>query len=182
MGVSVSSWLTKLFCFQDDDSMPITRSTANAPNPTKTRCWGDEDGDATVAAVVVVGGGVIGLCTAYNLAKAVGSKQKLKITVLDARSSAFTAASQHNTGCLHYGFHDSFGKDITPLGKYSFELWQSIARSDIQFVADTGYRPQSFFPIIPGDGKDEKTLPNWVSSKEDWDVDWGTKGVVCATV
>ena len=83
---------------------------------------------------------------------------------------------------MHYDLHDSFGKDITPLGKYSFELWQSIARSDTQFVTDTGYRPHSFFPIIPGEGKDKKALPNWVASKEDWDVDWGTKGVICATM
>jgi glycine/D-amino acid oxidase-like deaminating enzyme len=154
---------------------------ANAPKPTETHCWGDESGDAT-AAVVVVGGGVIGLCTAYNLAKAVRSRQKLKITVLEVQPSTFTAASSHNTGCLHYDFHDSFGKDIIPLGKYSFELWQSIARSDTQFVTDTGYRSQSFFPIIPGESKDEKALPNWIASKESWDVDWGAKGVICATV
>jgi hypothetical protein len=102
--------------------------------------------------------------------------------VLEAQTSTFTAASSHNTGCLHYDFHDSFEKDITPLGKYSFELWQSIACSDTQFLTDTGYRPHSFFPIIPGEGKDENALPNWVVSKEDWDVGWGTKSVICATV
>jgi glycine/D-amino acid oxidase-like deaminating enzyme len=154
---------------------------ANAPKTPNAKCWGNEDSDAAIP-VIVVGGGVIGLCAAYNLAKALGSQQKLKITVLEAQPSTFTAASSHNTACLHYDFHDSFGKDITTLGKYSFELWQSIARSDAQFVTDAGYRPHSFFPIILGEGKDEKALPNWVASKEDWDVDWGTKGVICATV
>lgn len=124
---------------------------------------------------------MIGVYTAYNLAKALGSQQKLKITVLEAQPSTFTVASSHNTGCLHYDFHDSFGKDITPLGKYSFELWQSTARSDAQFVTVTGYRRRSFLPIIPGEGKGEKALPSWVASKENWDVDWGTKGVICAT-
>jgi glycine/D-amino acid oxidase-like deaminating enzyme len=181
--MSNSSWLSSAamnFCCQDDTPHPEPCSMTGYPDPTKSRWWDNEDSDVVV--IVVVGGGVIGLCAAYNLAKAAEPQQKLKIIVLEARPSAFTATSSHNTGCLHYDFHDSFGKDITPLGKHSFELWHSIACSDTQFMSDTGYQPQSFFPIIPGKGKGEKTLPNWVSSREDWDVDWGTKGVICATV
>jgi hypothetical protein len=77
---------------------------------------------------------------------------------------------------LHYDFHDSFGKDVTPLGKYSFELRQSIARSDTQFVADTGYRPQSFSPIISCKGKDEEVLPNWVASRKGLGCGLGNQG------
>ncbi|KAH8817162.1 FAD dependent oxidoreductase [Xylogone sp. PMI_703] len=141
-----------------------------------------DEGDDTI---IIAGAGVIGLCTAYNLAKesrnaAVDPRQS--IIVLEAQSSPFTAASSHNTGCLHYDFHDPFGKDIAALGKYSFKLWQAIARTDAQFVTDTGYRSQSFFPITPGTGKGLEALPNWVAAESDWDVEWGSKGTVCATI
>jgi glycine/D-amino acid oxidase-like deaminating enzyme len=182
--MSLFSWLCSTaspFFWRNNPSLAVSPAVTNAANPIKSQHRSGEDNDA----VVIVGGGIIGLCTAYNLAKethkaTTGSKRK--ITVLEARSSTFTAASSHNTGCLHYYFPELFGKDITPLGKYSFELWQSIAQSDAQFAADTGYRAQSFFPIILGSGKDEKALPNWVAAGEDWDVDWGSRGVVCATV
>ncbi|KAK3938169.1 hypothetical protein QBC46DRAFT_441324 [Diplogelasinospora grovesii] len=140
-----------------------------------------------VVDIVIVGGGVIGLCIAYNLAKerekAVTSV-RWNITVLEARDSVFAAASSHNTGCLHYDFHDSFGSNLIPLGRYSFEQWQSIAMNDAQFSSDTGCRPQSFFPITPGasGGDEEEDLPNWIKMEKDWVVDWGSKGPVNATV
>lgn len=132
--------------------------------------------------VIIVGGGIIGLSVAYQLAKQMQTQQETTITVLDVGPVTFGAASSHNTGCLHYDFHDSFGKDITDLGRYSFQLWEAIAHSDAQFVADSGYRPQSFFPIMPGDGQGTERLPNWVDTQQDWDVDWGSKGQVCATM
>ncbi|KAF7596262.1 Thioesterase super member 4 [Aspergillus hancockii] len=106
-------------------------------------------------------GGVIGLYTAYNLAceneKAITPVNQ-KMIVLETRPSVFAAASSHNTGCLQYYFPESFGEDLTPLGKYSFELWQSIAQNDWRFVRNIGYRSDSFLPPIPGSGRDEEAL------------------------
>jgi glycine/D-amino acid oxidase-like deaminating enzyme len=135
--------------------------------------------------VVIVGGGVIGLSAAYNLARknqAATTPLRQKIIVLESRSSAFSAASAHNTGCLHYYFPESFGEDMTPLGKYSFDLWHSIAQNDAQFVINTGYRPDSLLPIIPGSGRDKKALPNWIAKEEQWDINWGSRGDPCAVV
>ncbi|KAI1123472.1 nucleotide-binding domain-containing protein [Nemania abortiva] len=136
--------------------------------------------------VIIVGGGVIGLCTAYNLAKATQTATKTKtwrkIIVLEARGSPFLAASSHNTGCLHYGFLDSFAKDLFEIGEYSFELWDSIASRDAQFVADTGFRRQSFFPIIPSTTGVDGLLPNWVQVEDGWSVNCGARGSVNATV
>lgn len=138
-----------------------------------------DDGD-----IVIIGAGVIGLCTAYHLAKQRQGRDTV-ITVLDARDDVFSAASSHNTGCLHYDFHDSFGQDLTELGKYSFDIWQSIAANPDggkRFVATTGYRAQSFFPIRPGSENDEAFVPGWVDMQKDWAVDWGSKGSTSATV
>lgn len=133
--------------------------------------------------IIIVGGGVIGLSIAYQLAKDCKKRhQKPIITVLEARPATFEAASSHNTGCLHYAFHDSFGMDLTALGRYSFKLWEDIANSDSRFGKDSGYRPQPFFPVMPGDGEGTELLPDWVDARNDWDVDWGSKGQVCATM
>jgi hypothetical protein len=65
------------------ESPRVLRSMANAPKTPNAQHWGNEHIDAAILViVVVVGGSLIGLCTAYNLAKALGSQQKLKITVL----------------------------------------------------------------------------------------------------
>lgn len=153
-----------------------TRRTPASLQPTTKK-------NMTIGFVIIVGGGVIGLSVAYQLAKDCQKhNQKPMITVLEVRPATFEDASSHNTGCLHYAFHDSFGKDLTDLGQYSFQLWEAIANSDSRFRAASGYRPQSFFPIMPGDGKGRELLPEWVDTQDDWDVDWGSKGQVCATM
>lgn len=52
--------------------------------------------------VVILGGRIIGLPTAYNLAKRPGTDIKIKI--VEAFGKTFTAASSTCTGCIHYGF------------------------------------------------------------------------------
>lgn len=135
--------------------------------------------------ITIVGGGVIGLSTAYNIALGndiSNPKVKQKIIVLETGSSVFSSASSHNTGCLHYYFPEEFGKDLTPLGKYSFDVWQSIAQRNSSFINDTGYRPNSLLPIVPGYGRDENALPNCIKNEQQWDINWGSRGNPCATV
>lgn len=135
--------------------------------------------------VVVIGGGVIGLSTAYNLAiknQNALPPVKQKVIVLEAGANVFSAASANNTGCIHYGFwREPFGDDITELGKYSFELWQSIAQNDSGFQR-SGYRSDSFLPIYPGSGHAGKDLPNWMTNGSQWDIKWGDRGDPCAVV
>ena len=147
-----------------------------SPNPSA-----DEAQDV----IAIVGGGIIGLSTAYNLACKNSNgpnSAKVKIVVLEAGSSGFSAASGRNTGCLHYFFPESFGEDITTLGKYSFDLWNTIAADYPQFVIDAGYRSQSLLPVVSGSGIDEKALPNWIVKEGLWDISWGSRGDPCASV
>ncbi|KAH7310595.1 hypothetical protein B0I35DRAFT_481900 [Stachybotrys elegans] len=106
------------------------------------------------ASPFIVGGGCIGLSTAYNLAKrTVG-----KIKVIEAFDKTFAAASSSCTGCFHYGFPEPQTQPLIPLGKYSFDMWAAEAQED-DFVSATGYRAQSSFGADPGTGQRLNRLP-----------------------
>ncbi|KAI1378989.1 nucleotide-binding domain-containing protein [Hypoxylon crocopeplum] len=135
--------------------------------------------------VVIIGGGVIGLCTAYQLAKSTKLQpdSQIKIVVLEAKTSPFQSTSSHCTGCLHYGYQEQFGDDLLPLGEYSFDIWQSIAKDDAEFRSETGYRPSSFFWVEYGDGDNiDEVLPNWMKLGGHWKLDEGEHGDKCATI
>ncbi|KAL1883296.1 hypothetical protein Daus18300_000354 [Diaporthe australafricana] len=134
------------------------------------------------ARVVIVGGGVIGLSTAYNLAKrTLESSRKVRILVIEASDACFTASSSHCTGCFHYAFTDLALMPILPLGEYSFDLWEAeLVGSDSKET--TGYRAQSSFGIAPGTGKGLDELPDWVIKDASWDVDASVLGARTATV
>ena len=140
--------------------------------------------------VVIIGGGVIGLCTALQLAKTARDlRQKTSITVLEAQPSLFLSASSHNTGCLHFGYRESYGRFLLPLGEYSFNLWKEIADQDATFHSATGYRPQSFYTIAEKTrkcnkrgGGDMAALPNWIKPSEGWELDLEEHGKTCATM
>ena len=76
-----------------------------------------KDGDV----VVIVGAGVIGLCTAYQLARlAAGASPKLriKIRVIDAAEAPFTAASSSNSAV-----YNTFSRRVC-LGQFLY--WAAI--------------------------------------------------------
>lgn len=132
--------------------------------------------------VVIVGGCVIGLCTAYQLAKSTKAKRsRPRIIVLEANILPSSAVSSHNTGCLHFGCRELHAPLIHPLCEYSFNVWKEIAHDDPTFVPTTGYRPQSIYTVSEGvnngdDGCDsgvKKTLPNWVKPGEGWMLGMG---------
>ncbi|KAG6358908.1 hypothetical protein INS49_012428 [Diaporthe citri] len=113
--------------------------------------------------VVIVGGGVIGLSTAYNLAKrSLKSSLSIKILVVEACDACFTASSSNCTGCFHYAFTHPALQPLLPLGKYSFDLWEAES-ADPDFKAATGYSAQPFFGISTGTGKGLDGLPDWVT-------------------
>ncbi|ROW11803.1 hypothetical protein VPNG_05035 [Cytospora leucostoma] len=132
--------------------------------------------------VVIVGGGVIGLSTAYNLAKLNSeSSRVVKIKVVEAVDDLFTAASSRCTGCFHYGFPEPESRQLLPLGKFSFDLWE-IEALKADFRAATGYRAQSCFGVGPGNGHGLDKLPDWMQKEPSWDVDTNVLGSYTAMV
>ena len=137
------------------------------PNSTKT--------------IVIVGGGSIGLSTAYNLAKSLSTASSVKIIVLDIFERPFAASSSQCTGCLHYGFPEKETQPLLPLGKYSFDLWAAEAESE-EFKETTGYRAHSFFGVNSGSGRRLELLPEWIQRWPNWDIDEDVLGPNNATV
>ncbi|KPM41810.1 hypothetical protein AK830_g4756 [Neonectria ditissima] len=99
--------------------------------------------------IIIVGGGCIGLSTAYNLAQSSSSSPKTRIIVIEAFDKPFAAASSTCTGCFHYSFPEPQSTPLLPLGKFSFDLWAAEAEKP-DFRTATGYRAQSSFGIDPG--------------------------------
>ncbi|KAI1362625.1 hypothetical protein F5Y08DRAFT_269231 [Xylaria arbuscula] len=132
-------------------------------------------------AIVIVGAGSIGLCTAYNLAKrSLEESLPINIKVVDAFNQCFAGPSSNCTGCLHYGFPEPQFPAL-PLGKYSFDLWALEADSKA-FREITGYRAQSSFGIDPGSGHGLDELPDWVKRDSSWDANKEVLGTKTATV
>ncbi|ROV88946.1 hypothetical protein VPNG_10198 [Cytospora leucostoma] len=102
--------------------MDTTQSQQN-PSPVPLG-----SGDNTKATIVIIGAGSIGLSTAYHLALHQASHNNdERIIVLDALPKPFGATSGPCTGCLHYEFREPEGGHLIELGRYSFELWRSLA-------------------------------------------------------
>ncbi|RBA14319.1 hypothetical protein FPRO05_03111 [Fusarium proliferatum] len=121
----------------------------------------------------------------YTGIKAVGmgaeTERKPRIIVVEAGDRPFAAASSACTGCFHYHFPGPLSKALTPLGKYSFDLWAQEAQNP-DFRLATGYRENSSYGIQQGDGKGLEWLPNWIKTETSWDVDNQVLGVNTATV
>ena len=131
---------------------------------------------------VIVGGGSIGLSTAYNLAQSFSTASvQVRIIVIELFHKPFAASSSQCTGCFHYGFPEKESQPLLPLGKYSFDLWAAQARSEDSRKA-TGYRAHSFFGVNPGIGHGIETLPDWIQTKPTWDIDPDVLGARNATV
>jgi len=132
--------------------------------------------------IIIVGAGVIGLCTAYQILKnAPDSGPKPRVKIIDVFEKPFTGASGNCTGCVHYGFPESGTQPMIPLGKYSFDLWADEARGEA-FREATGYRAQSSFGLSPGNGQNLAVLPDWVCQEATWNVDTKVLGNETATV
>lgn len=111
---------------------------------------------------VIVGGGSLGLCTAYFLAK----EDNRKVIVVDALDEPFSAASSFNSGCLLFS---EYGEGLVELGEYSQKLWNEFG-SDSEFRRITGYRARALLDVVPGNGKGLDLLPNWVDVGPEVDI------------
>ncbi|KAH7213290.1 uncharacterized protein BKA55DRAFT_697797 [Fusarium redolens] len=132
-------------------------------------------------AIVTVGAGWIGLCTTYHLSKSLSTQDPKSKIVVDASDRPFADASSACTGCFQYHFPGPLSKILTPLGKYSFNLWAQEAQ-DVDFRIATGYRSNSSYGIYQGDSKGLDKLPTWIKTETSWDVDTQVLGGSTATV
>lgn len=136
---------------------------------SKSKCKPSDEGPQSLhgRTTVIVGGGVIGLFTAYSLAKAYHQLQRRhRILVIEARDNLFSASSEHNSGCLAHHWLPGF---LKPLGAYPYDLWRDLGK-DIGFLEACGYKEDCLYEIRPDNGKNLHELPNWFISKDSWDV------------
>ncbi len=113
--------------------------------------------------MVIVGGGIIGLCTAYYLSQA--RKSGRSITIVDSAARLFAGASGKANGILgDYGFE----REAEPLGKLSWELHQQLA-SVHRGQAVWGYRDVMIYDMrhaAPDDSALLAPVPAWFKSLE----------------
>ena len=119
---------------------------------------GDESEDL---ATVIVGAGVLGLCTAYHLAKATNDTIRHKLVVVEAAEEVFSATSSTNTGIVSYtGFIDQ----LLPLAQFSYDQWEDLGRGNAEFRRSCGYREGVNF-ALKSNGTDQgnaSLIPDWV--------------------
>ena len=100
--------------------------------------------------VVVIGGGVIGLSTAYEL-----SGRGLQVTVLDAQQPG-REASWAGAGFLYPGFPGDPGHPLAPLFLATHELWPPLSAALREETGvDNGYRRCGGIGICRVDGGEE---------------------------
>ena len=117
----------------------------------------------------IVGAGVIGLCTAYHLAKANHQRdaaQSHRVIVVEAAGREFAATSRTNTGILT---DTSSNDDLLPLTQYSYRLWEGLGKDPI-FREKCGYREGVNFSLKRGSGIGQNLVPDWVRADAEWDV------------
>ncbi|KNA05926.1 hypothetical protein SOVF_185810 [Spinacia oleracea] len=118
-----------------------------------------ETGDDRRRKVVVCGGGVIGVCTAYFLAKSGAA-----VTVVE-QSSVACAASGKAGGFLALDWCD--GGPVSSLARASFNLHRSLS-DELDGHSSYGYRPLTTLSVsideseIGPSGR-VKNLPSWVN-------------------
>ena len=118
--------------------------------------------------ITVIGAGVIGLCTAYQLSQTRNTHRIAgKIIVIDTAATAFHATSQTNTGilsCSGSGFNDK----LLPLAQDSYAIWEQLGRS--QFKDFCGYKECSNYSVSAGTGRGSALLPSWFHFEKCWDT------------
>ncbi|CAF2102783.1 unnamed protein product [Brassica napus] len=122
-----------------------------AKNPT--------DGGETSKRVVVCGGGVIGVCTAYFLAK-----KGVSVTIVE-QSAVACAASGKAGGFLAFDWCD--GSPVGSLARASFDLHRSLSE-ELNGVESYGYRPLTTLSVTVTESNPVVSgalvgLPDWVN-------------------
>jgi len=117
---------------------------------------------------VIVGAGVIGLSTAYQLAHEQQKSGRVNsIIVIDINDAVCAQASACNSGCIIPAEMD---KKIRPLADYSYGMYLALAEKGEDFRSKTGFREQSLFSVNQGNGHGHDLLPSWFKTDPQWDA------------
>lgn len=118
--------------------------------------------------VVIVGGGLVGLSTAYHIAsECYSSSRACRVVVLDAAAKLWDTSSAYNTGSVNGAFPDG---DRHELAKYSFNMFRQLSQ-DIDFRHRTNIRGHTCYNVtLDGHGNTIK-LPSWVNADPDWNLE-----------
>jgi glycine/D-amino acid oxidase-like deaminating enzyme len=147
--------------------------------PNAIRKATNENPQDQLGTTVIIGGGAMGLTTAYYLAKAHRDLQSPQRTVVvEVRSSLFSAASGHNSGCLAY---DWLPVALKPLGEYSYKLWEALA-GNADFTQTCGYKKHCLYEVDLGNGQNLRSLPSWVKTQPHWDARLEPSSGRCASM
>lgn len=118
---------------------------------------------ANVRTTVILGAGVIGLSTAYHLAKRPRKHPGHRIIVIDIQKHLFAAASQYNSGILSYQW---FSGDLRKFAEYCCEFYEDLSSKDSGFRKQTGYRDHSNFRLVCGASPSGVEAPRWLAVPE----------------
>ncbi|EOA13464.1 hypothetical protein CARUB_v10026507mg [Capsella rubella] len=135
----------------------LSRRTTICSKSSKAMAGKNQIDGETSKRVVVCGGGVIGVCTAYFLAK-----KGITVTLVE-KSAIACAASGKAGGFLAFDWCD--GSPVAALARASFNLHRSLAE-ELNGVESYGYRPLTTLSLTvteskPGSGG--LGLPDWVN-------------------
>ncbi|XP_013637939.1 PREDICTED: putative oxidoreductase TDA3 isoform X2 [Brassica oleracea var. oleracea] len=134
-----------------------TRTITIRSNSSKPMAKNLADGGETSKRIVVCGGGVIGVCTAYFLAK-----KGVSVTLVE-QSAVACAASGKAGGFLAFDWCD--GSPVGSLARASFDLHRSLAE-ELNGVESYGYRPLTTLSVTVKESKPVSGglgLPDWVN-------------------
>ena len=128
---------------------------------------------------VILGAGVIGLSTAYHLARRRGQKASHRIIVVDIQVDPFAAASKYNSGILSYQW---FSNNLRELAEYCYAFYEDLGNNDGDFQNLTGWREFSNFRLVRGDSPSVDGAPDWVAVPEGWHIERDPEDGRAATV
>lgn len=114
---------------------------------------------------IVVGGGIIGLTTAYQLAATCRSLDRsCRIVVLDAATSLWDTSAHYNTGGIS-GFHPSGPRH--EISVYSYNMLRALSNDD-EFRRMTCIKDHTTYTVSQDGHAMPENLPGWVNAKSEW--------------
>ncbi|KAI3986955.1 hypothetical protein MKX01_039890 [Papaver californicum] len=138
---------------------PPTRKPSTRISILSSSAAATMEGEEEKKRVIVCGGGVIGVCTAFFLAK-----KGAKVTLVE-KSSIACAASGKAGGFLALDWCD--GRPISKLARTSFNLHRTLSL-ELKGSESYGYRPLDTLSLTiteqdqTSSGSQSKILPSWV--------------------
>ena len=128
----------------------------------------DELQPDSTTTTTIMGAGVIGLFTAYHLARAIHecpTRERHRVVVIDAAEKVFSATSATNTGILSY---TGFQEDLRTLAQYSYRQWEALGREDAQFNEECRYRERANIALKLNSSEGRNLIPDWVCTESEY--------------